>query len=149
MASERWRVFLDTSVLVSGVLSRTGASAAIFDLGEAQQIVPIVSQQVLVEADRTFLVKFPHLIERYRKLMENLAPLLADDPAPHAIKEAALAIDLNDAPILAAAKQSKVEYLVTLNTKHFLTPKARAFYAAPIVTPGEFLTAFRAFWQVG
>ena len=39
MASDRWRVFLDTNVLVSGVLSSTGASAAILDLGEAEEKV--------------------------------------------------------------------------------------------------------------
>jgi hypothetical protein len=36
---------------------------------------------------------------------------------------------------------------VTLNTKHFLTRKAHAFFSALIVTPGEFLLAFREFWE--
>ena len=147
MASERWRVFLDTNVLISGVLSRTGASAAILDLGEAEEILVVVSQQVLVEADRTFLKKFPDLIERYRKFIKNLAPLLLDDPPPAAIKEAARFIDLDDASILAAAKQGRLDFLVTLNTKHFHTPKAQGYVAAPIVTPGEFLIAFREFWE--
>ena len=55
-------------------------------------------------------------------------------------------IDRDDAPILAAAKQERVAYLVTLNTRHFLAPAARAYVAVPIVTPGEFLAAFRGFW---
>jgi predicted nucleic acid-binding protein len=147
MASDRWQVFLDTSVLVSGVLSRSGASAAILDLGEAGEIVLVVSRQVLIEADRTFVVKFPPMVERYRSYVKHLAPLLADEPSSDAIKESAGVIDSDDAPILAAAKQARVDYLVTLNTKHFLTPKVRAFYAAPIVTPGELLAAFRAFWE--
>lgn len=146
-ASDQWKVFLDTSVLVSGILSHTGASSAILDLGEAEEIIIIVSRQVLVEADRTFLAKFPHLIERYRNFIKNLGPLLADDPSVQMVKEAARAIHPNDAPILAAAKHKRADYLVTLNTKHFMTPKAKAFYAAAIVTPAEFLGAFRAFWQ--
>lgn len=147
MASDRWRVFLDTSVLVSGVLSRSGASAAILDLGEAEEIMLVVSRQVLIEADRTFVVKFPLMVERYRAFIKNLAPLLADEPSSRAVKEAAGVIDPNDAPILAAAQHERVDYLVTLNTKHFLIPKVRAFYAAPIVTPGEFLAVFREFWE--
>ena len=149
MASDRWRVFLDTSVLIAGLASRTGASAVIRDLAESEQLRVVLSQQVLIEADRGLLRKFPQLIERYRLFIKNVSPELADDPPPATVRSAEAAIDADDAPILAAAKQAKVDYLVTLNTKHFLTPKARAFYAAPMVTPGEFLAAFRAFWQGG
>lgn len=140
-------MFLDTNVLIAGLLSRTGASAAILDLGEAEEILVVVSQQVLVEADRSFLAKFPHLIERYRMFIKNLSPLLVDDPSPRAVTEAIQAINADDAPILAAAKAESIKYLVTLNTKHFLTPKVRAFLAAPILTPGEFLAAFRREWE--
>lgn len=147
MAPERWRVFLDTNVLIAGLLSRIGASAAILDLAEAEEIVPVVSQQVLVEADRTFVAKFPPLIERYRKFITNLAPLLVDDLPPAEIQHAARVINPDDAPILAAAKQARVDYLVTLNTRHFLTLKARAFLPVSILTPGEFLIAFRNFWE--
>lgn len=147
MAPERWRVFLDTNVLIAGLLSRTGASAVILALAESEEILPVVSRQVLVEADRTFLAKFPQLIERYRKFITNLAPLLVDDPSADAVRRAAQVIDPDDAPILAAAQGARIAYLVTLNTKHFHTPKARAFLPTPIVTPGEFLMAFRDFWE--
>ncbi len=146
-AEERWPVFVDTNVLVAGLLSRTGASAAILDLGEAEELTIVVSQQVLVEADRTILIKFPHLIEHYRTFMKNLAPLLANDPSTHAVHEAKRIIHPNDAPILAAARQETLDYLVTLNTRHFATPKVRAFLSIPIVPPAEFLLAFRNFWE--
>jgi len=147
MPADRWRVFLDTNVLISGVASRSGASAAILDLGEAEEIVIVLSRQVLVEADRVFLAKFPHLVERYRAFIKNLAPLLADDPPAPAVKEAAQVIHADDAPILAAAKRETIEYLVTLNTRHFATRQVRTFLAVPIVTPAEFLEAFRRFWE--
>ena len=147
MPADRWRVFLDTNVLIAGLASRTGASAAILDLGEAEEILIVLSQQVLVEADRTVLAKFPHLIERYRAFIKNLAPFLADDPPKSLVKEAARAIHANDAPILAAAKLVPIDYLVTLNTRHFSTPRARSFLPVPIVAPAEFLAAFRTFWE--
>ncbi len=147
MTSDRWRVFLDTNVLIAGLASTTGASAAILDLGEAEEILIVLSRQVLVEADRTFAAKFPHLTERFRLWMKNLAPLLADDPKPKAVQEAAHIIHPNDAPILAAAKQEKVDYLVTLNTRHFMTSKVQTYYGRPVVTPAEFLMAFRQFWE--
>ena len=147
MAADRWRVFLDTSVLISGLASPTGGSAAIRDLGEAEELRIVLSRQVLVEADRVLLRKFPQLIERYRLFIKSLSPELADDPSPDSVRAAEAVIHPNDAPILAAAKQAKVDYLVTLNTKHFLTPRVQTFYAAPIVTPGEFLAAFRDYWE--
>ena len=147
MPPDRWRVFLDTNVLIAGMASHTGASAAILDLGESEEILVVLSRQVLIEADRTFSEKFPHLTGRFRIWIENLSPLLADDPTPSSVHEAARVIHLNDAPILAAAKQEQVEYLVTLNTRHFLTSKARSYFIRPIVTPAEFLLAFRHFWE--
>ena len=147
MAADRWRVFLDTSVLISGLASPTGASAAIRDLGEAEELRIVLSRQVLVEADRVLLRKFPQLIERYRLFIKSLSPELADDPSPDAVRAAEAVIHPNDAPILAAAKHAKVDYLVTLNTKHFLTRRVQTFYVAPIVTPGEFLVAFRDYWE--
>ena len=147
MAADRWRVFLDTNVLIAGLVSPTGASAAIRDLGEAEELRVVISRQVLVEADRVLLKKFPRLIERYRLFIKNVSPELAEDPSPKAIREAEAVINPDDAPILAAAKEEGVDYLVTLNTKPFLTPKARAFFAKPILTPGEFLGAFREFYE--
>ncbi len=147
MVAERWRVFLDTNVIISGLLSRTGASAAILDLAEAEEIVAVVSRQVLVEADRVFAAKFPQLLERYRKFIKNLGPLLADDPSMREVEASKKIIDAADAPILAAAKKEGVNYLVTLNTRHFHTEKVRAFLPCPIFTPSEFIVAFRKFWE--
>ncbi len=147
MPPERWRVFLDTNVLMAGLASRTGASAAILDLGEAEEILIVLSRQVLVEADRVFESKFPQLLERYRAFMKNLSPFLTQDPSASVVREAAKIISPDDAPILAAAKQERVDYLVTLNTRHFNTPAVRAFLPNAILTPAEFLTAFRKFWE--
>lgn len=147
MASERWRVFLDTSVLIAGLASRTEASAVIRDLGESEALRIVLSHQVLIEADRVLLKKFPQLIERYRLFIKNVSPELADDPPHDIVRAAEAVIHADDAPILAAAQHTQVDYLVTLNTKHFLIPKVRAFSSAPIVTPGEFLAAFRTFWE--
>lgn len=146
MASDRWRVFLDTNVLIA-LVSRVGGSAAVLDLGEAEEIVIVISQQVLVEADRVLVRKFPQLIGQYREFIKNLAPFLAEDPSPQSVRNAGQVINLDDAPILAAAKQVGVDYLVTLNTRHFATLKVRAFLAVPIMTPAEFLTAFRRSWE--
>jgi putative PIN family toxin of toxin-antitoxin system len=145
--NERWKVFLDTNVFIAGLVSKTGASAAILDLGESEEIRIVLSQQIIVEADRTFQKKFPHLISQFRAFIKNLAPLFVKDPPITEVREAEKKIHVNDAPILAVAKRERIDYLVTLNTRHFITPKACSYLAKPIVTPAEFLTAFRKFWE--
>ncbi len=147
MPDNQWKVFLDTNVLIAGLASSQGASGVILDLGEAEEIRIVISQYVLIEADRIFLSKFPHLIDRFRVFIKNLAPLLIDDPKPQVVHEANKVIELGDAPILAAVKSGSVDYLVTLDTKHFKTDKVREYVSIPIVTPGEFLEAFRAYWE--
>lgn len=147
MAVERWQVFVDTHVLISGLLSSTGASAAILDLAEAEELIAVVSRQALVEADRVFLEKFPDFVGRYRRFIKNLAPFLAADPSPGAVKAALEAIKTDDAPILAAAKAEKVQYLVTLDKKHFHTPRVRSFIPCPVVTPSELILEFRRTWE--
>jgi predicted nucleic acid-binding protein len=147
MPDNQWKVFLDTNVLIAGLASRAGASAAILDIGEAEEIRIVISQHVLIEADRVFFNKFPHLSSQFRMFIKSLTPLLIDDPNSQAVREASEVIEVNDAPILAAVKLQKVDYLVTLNTKHFKTPQVRNYASTPIVTPGEFLTAFRTFWN--
>lgn len=147
MPDNQWQVFLDTNVLISGLASRKGASAAILDLGEAEEIRIVISKHVLIEADRVFLAKFPHLIDRFRVFIKNLAPLLLEDPKPQAVRDANKIIEMGDAPILAAVKSQKVDYLITLNTKHFLTSQVRDYILTPILTPGDFLKVFQKYWE--
>ncbi len=45
-------VFIDSNVLISGIASLTGASAAILNLGESNIIKIVLCQQVLIEVDR-------------------------------------------------------------------------------------------------
>lgn len=147
MEIKSWRVFLDSSVLVSGILSSTGASSAILDLGEAGEIVIVISKGVLVETDRVFEKKFPDLAGDFREFIKNLSPLVTDDPPLEEILEAESSIDRDDAPILAAAKKEDIHFLVSLDTKHFHTSKVRQYLKIPVVTPAQFLMEFRKIFE--
>ncbi len=63
------------------------------------------------------------------------------------MREANKVIELGDAPILAAVKSEKIDYLITLDTKHFKNSKVTNYIKTPIVTPGEFLKEFRKYWE--
>ena len=147
MDVKSWHVFLDSSVLIAGVISQTGASSAILDLGEAGEIVIILSKGVLVETDRVFEKKFPGLIGNFREFIKNLSPIIVEDPTTQEIREAEGVIDKDDALILAAAPKENIHYLVSLDIKHFHSNKVRQYLKSPIVTPSQFLTEFRHIFE--
>jgi predicted nucleic acid-binding protein len=116
----RPRVFLDTSALLAGLGSSTGASNTILALAEAGLLALVVSEQVLVEAERNLREKLPQAVPEYERF---LAACPLEEVAAPSVEEVVSArgiIHLKDASILAAAKNARVDYLVTLNRKHFL-----------------------------
>lgn len=103
----------------------------------------VVSRQVLIEADRNFAAKFPQLIGRFRQFMHNLAPLMVEDPTPESMEKAATIVDRKDAPILAATQNANVDFLITLDKRHFLNPKTRQKVMLKVISPVEFLQSFQ------
>jgi predicted nucleic acid-binding protein len=143
MERRRWTVFLDTSALIAGIISPTGAAHELLRLCEAKVIDLVVSRQVLVEADRNISEKLPGLLADFRDLLPRLSPRIVEDPPSEETLHAAEVINRKDASILAAARRAGIDYLVTWNTRHFQRKSVRAFVQFRIVTPGEFLEDFR------
>lgn len=142
MAS-RLYVFLDTSALIAGIVSSKGAAREVLRMGEAEVIEIVISKQVLVEAERTLLKKFPDLLEPYHAFLENLDPTIVPDPDREQVRAAAQWIDKEDAPILAAALAARVDYLITWNTRHFMKKAVLEQTPFPIRIPADFLDDFR------
>jgi putative PIN family toxin of toxin-antitoxin system len=140
------KVFVDTSVLISGLVSLTGASGGVLDLCEAEVIQMVISRQVLVEADRNFSAKLPRLLNRFRQFVRDLKPLMLDDPSPGLVEKAAVLVGRKDASILAAAQERQVDYLITLDKKHFLSSRGEKDMQVNVVTPSEFLRIFESLY---
>ena len=129
--------------MIAGILSPTGAAHEVLRLCEAGVIQAVVSRQVLVEADRNLSAKVPALFPDYRLFLKQLAPWVVEDPSGESVAQAGKVIHLHDAPILAAAVESQVDFLISWNTRHFHKKSVRAHTKFPILTPGEFLEVFR------
>jgi len=138
-----WQVFIDTSALIAGILSPTGAAHEVLRLCEAHVVQAVMSRQVLIAADQNLADKLPAIMLEYRAFLRHLAPHIVADPPRASVERAKAIIHQNDAPILAAALLANVDYLVTWNTRHFQKKSVRDAAPFPIVTPGEFLEAFR------
>jgi len=143
MEKPRLKVFLDTSALIAGIASSTGAARELFRLAELGLIEVVISRQVVVEADRNIEAKMPEIMHEYRAFIALLAPLLVEDPTPKNVKKYSVFIDPDDAPILDAAVLSGVDYLVTCDRKHFLKSGIKIGSRLKILSAGEFLKLFR------
>ncbi|MBC7226946.1 MAG: PIN domain-containing protein [Thermoflexales bacterium] len=139
------RAFLDTSALLAGLASSQGAAHIILALAEANLLTLVVSDEVLVEAERNLAAKLPEALPYYQRWREACSLERVPPPPAEAVLRAAEIIHPKDAAILASAMEAGVDYLVTLDHRHFLEDPAVAQRSGlRIGTPGDFLAWFRA-----
>ncbi len=138
-------LFFDNSAVVAGAVSTSGAANALFMLAVAEEITITISEQVVIESERALALKSPHSLPYYRDLLRMAKPRIVRIPAPkEVVKYHSVISDPTDAPILAAAVKAGVDYLVTLNRKHFLAdPKVAEKSGLRIGTPGDALAWVR------
>lgn len=142
MAIPQYRIFFDNSVYVAALLSHQGAARELLRLVEAGAIRMVVSEEVIIEADRVIGAKFPELIQEGRKLWKHLGPDTATNPTTEQMKPFVRKLHKGDAAILAAAHLAKVSAFVTWNTRHFMRPGVASLVDFPIVVPAGALKLF-------
>lgn len=141
--AERPRVFFDASALIAACASPSGGSALVASVCKGGLATPLVSRQVLWEAERNLRAKFPAtaLLEFYR-LLGGLEPEVVPDLTPAALRKARAVVPSKDAHVLAGARAGNATHLLTLDRRHFLGVKTReAILPIIVCTPGEFLRA--------
>lgn len=138
-------IFLDSSALIAGVISDTGAAHALLQLGESEDIRLIVSEMVLVESERAIAKKSPRNLSDLRALIKTAKLRIITDPSKREVGANLYLIhDPADVPILLAAIKAKADYLVTHNRKHFLDdPGVVEKSGLNIGTPGDALAWIR------
>lgn len=139
------KIFLDSSVLIAGVISETGAAHVLLQLGETEDITLMISELVFNETTRSIGRKSPENLENVQKEIERSRIVILDDPTGEEIQaNLYLMGDPYDVPILLAAIKAKVDYLATRDRKHFLdVPKVAEKAGVKIGTPGEVLAWVR------
>lgn len=138
-------LFLDSSALFAGIVSTTGAARAVLLLAESDQITVTISQQVVAETERAIARKAPQVLADVRKAILASKAQIVHDPSPAEVKaNLQLVSHPADVPILLAAMEAKVDYLVTLNRIHFIDdPEVAKKASLRIGTPGEALNWVR------
>lgn len=141
----KFNIFLDSSALIAGAISETGAAHVLLQLGESEDILLTISEMVIVESERSIAKKSPRNLNDLRKLIKTAKLRIVNDPSKKEVEANLYLIeDPNDVPILLAAMKAKVDYLATHNRKHFLDdPKVAEKAGLKIGTPGDVLAWIR------
>jgi predicted nucleic acid-binding protein len=141
----KFNIFLDSSALIAGAISESGAAHVLLNLGESQDIVLTVSELVITESERAMAKKAPSNLNDLRSLIKSSNLRIVDNPAKEEVEANLYLInDPNDVPILLAAMKARVDYLATHNRKHFLDdPKVTEISGLRIGTPGDVLAWLR------
>lgn len=133
------RVFFDSDTIIAGSASRKGASFILLQLAELGLIQGIASQKVIEECRRNVQLKLPDALPQFEKIISHTLAIV-DNPPPKLIARYNHMANEKGVPILAAAIQQKVQFLVTFNTKDYFQSQDLLLY---VVEPGELLQRIR------
>ncbi len=138
-------VFLDTSVIISAVLSETGGARQLFRLGEIGVLQLVVGPNVLRESEEVVRRKAPASLEKLAFLLNVGKVETSVAPSGELVQQARLFVEYRpDAYVLAEALQSNAGWLVTHDKKHFFADGITFDLPLQIGTPGDLLQAFQA-----
>ncbi len=144
MSRRNLKVFLDTSVLFSAVLSQTGGARKLFLLAEAGLLQLVVGPNVLREAEEVVRRKAPASLPLLAQLLEAGGLETAIAPTPKQVESAQVFVAYQpDAHVLAEAIRAKADWFVTHDKEHFLKSKKTIDLNLEIGTPGDLLQRFK------
>lgn len=137
------KVFFDASVIIAALLSQTGGSAFLFEYIKIGKIIGITS---LTAIDEILEEDKPGKLHRSKRELEKFISssglLIRERINEQDIAPYQGMIDTEDAHLIAGAKLTKCEYLVTLDKKHLLKADIqKQFLPLQIVSPKELLEA--------
>jgi len=141
MARRIVRVFLDSNVILSGLLSDKGAPRTILDLLTLKLpfLVGSTGRYNLIEIERNLKKKMPEILSVYKRYLPKLNLKIISLPRPEELREFSGKITDKDVPVLVSAIRSKTDFLVTGDKQHFQKLKSQGDYSFKIVTPSEFI----------
>ncbi len=136
------KVFVDSDVIISSLLSSSGA--AYFLLHHTDAIKPCISNLSLQEI-RIVVERLSIDSKKLASLLEGNIEIVQLQYTKETVKDAFrhYVLDENDAHIVAGAKEAKAKFLVSYNTKDFKVEKIKQDFAVLLITPAHLLQYLR------
>ena len=136
------RVFLDSNVILSGLISDKGAPRIILDLLSLKlpSITGLTGEYNLIEIERNLKKKLPSAIPAYKKYLPEINLEIIKLPSKTEVERYSGRIADKDVPVLVSAINGKSDYLITGDIKDFEKLKTSPEYRFKIVNPAEFIS---------
>jgi predicted nucleic acid-binding protein len=146
MAKKTVRIFLDSNVILSGLLSDRGAPRLILDVlsMELPHLIAITGQYNIIEIERNIRKKAPKVLPIYQEYFPKLRIELVPMPTPAEVTKHSGIIADKDTPVLVSAIKGKADFLVTGDKKHFDKIKKAGAFPFIITNPSDFLEQLAA-----
>lgn len=142
MAKHPVKIFLDSNVILSGLLSERGTPRMILDVLTLH--LPVLQgatgEYNILEIERNLARKMPNILPIYRKYLPLLCLEIVPLPEPETIAAMAGQSVAKDLPVLASAMACQADYLVTGDKKDFAKARESGKYCFQVMSPAEFLT---------
>lgn len=135
------RVFIDSDVIISSLISKTGAAHILM---HDTRIDRFISDESFFELKRVAGVL--HLsLKDLQKLVQTRCNIMSIGESKNVLKRMTeYTRDINDAHIVLGAGKAKVKFLVTYNMKHFRMEKILDDLGIIVLTPAFLLQYLRS-----
>ena len=136
------RLFIDSDVVISSLLSSSGAAYFLLNQSPIKPVISSISlkeQLMIVNRMGIDTKKLEILIKNNFEVFT-----LTQDLKTVKKTYGRYVIDINDAHIVAGAHNAKVKYLISYNLKHYKTDKIKDELNILLLTPALFMQYLRS-----
>lgn len=135
------RIFLDSNVILSGLLSSAGAPRIILDILTLHLpgLIGLTGKYNLIEIERNIKKKVPAVFPIYNEYLPKLHLDVVPMPSLDEVAKYSGMIADKDTPVLTSAIKGRADFLVTGDKKHFDKAKLQKYILCKIVSPSELL----------
>lgn len=133
------KIYFDASVIIAAILSPTGGSAKLIQFVELGAVVGITSQTAVEEIEEHAL-KIDKTLTEIRQFIKDNNIIVRKKISKAEEEPYQSLVEEEDIHIVAGAKLTKCDYLITLDKKHLLKDEIKQLVKPlKVVNPKEYL----------
>lgn len=135
------RIFIDSNVIISGLLSDKGAPKILLDILSLKLtfLIGVTGRYNIIEIERNIKKKLPGALPVYKEYFPKTNIKIIPLPAAEELKRFSGHVNEKDVPVLVSAVKGKVDFLITGDKRHFEKLKGSGKYPFVVVSPADFL----------
>jgi len=137
------KIFVDSDVIISSLISSTGAASLLIN---STKNLELWVSNISIKELETVTERLKLRKSRLKTLIKNQFNTIELKASSDLLKEefSGFVSDENDAHIVAGAKKSRVQFLITYNTRHFKSEKLKKDLNILLATPANLLQYLRS-----